>query len=243
MLLQYFDKYVSAGLRPIAVHKDSKRPVGEAWNLNWTVERWRPHFESGQYNMGILLGDIVDVEGDTEEANDLLERMIDGASRPKFRSSKSIHNLFINPDPKLTRLVVGGIEFRANLHQSVVPPSTHSDGRNYNWLAGSIFPIPPMPPELRAFYERNKKTDEPKPRRRIVRSAPRQKKDHAKTQCKTCLNKYFIHKKRLMLEVRVFQSIGCSWMCRECRKMDVRESVRHLRLDLEKQEIQMRCRG
>ena len=99
-ILNFFDKYVAAGLRPIAVYCDTKKPIIAGWNENWTIERWRPYFENGNYNMGILLGNIVDVEGDTEEANDLLERMIDGALRPKFRSSKSIHNLFINPDPK-----------------------------------------------------------------------------------------------------------------------------------------------
>jgi len=230
-ILAFFDKYTAAGLRPIAVHPDTKKPIAVGWNENWSVERWRPHFQTGNYNMGILLGDIVDVEGDTEEANDLLERMIDGAIRPKFRSSKSIHNLFINPDPNLTRLVVGGIEFRAHKHQSVVPPSIHEDGTQYNWLFGSKFPIPPMPPELLNFYLRNKKQPEivkvlNKSKKRTLR---RKKSNHINTQCNNCLNKYFMHKKRLMLEVRVLQSMNSRWLCRGCRKIDLRDNVRELR--------------
>ena len=160
--------------------------------------------------MGILLGNIVDVEGDTEEANDLLERMIDGALRPKFRSSKSIHNLFINPDPNLTRLVVGGIEFRAHKHQSVVPPSIHEDGTRYHWLSGSTFPIPVMPPELLSFYLRNKKSSQTIPvvKKTKKRTVRRKRSNYTQTRCNSCLNKYFMHKKRLMLEVRVLQSMN-----------------------------------
>ena len=73
------------------IYKKTKTPIESAWNKNWSVERWRHLFTSGDYNMGILLGDIVDVEADSEEANDLLERIIDGCQRPRFRSSKSIH--------------------------------------------------------------------------------------------------------------------------------------------------------
>ena len=116
-MIRFFDKYVELGLKPIPIYHNSKTPVASKWNENWSVKRWRPYFEESEYNIGILLGDIIDVEGDSEEANDLLERMIDGCERPRFRSSKSVHNLFINPDPSLTRFVFNGIEFRAHKHQ------------------------------------------------------------------------------------------------------------------------------
>lgn len=234
LLLKYFDKYVDAGLKPIAVHIKHKCPLGDAWNQKWDISRWRPFFEdtSKQYNMGILLGDIVDVEGDTEDANDLIERMIDGVPHPKFRSSKSIHHLFQTPDPELTRIVTGGIEFRGHRHQSVVPPSIHSEGMKYQWLEGSKMPVPKMPEELANFYFNNKKEKKEKivaykkPKRRT-------KVGHTRTECRICKNSFFIHKKRLMLEVRSFQEYDLPWMCHGCREIDMREPCRKLRKNLQ----------
>lgn len=232
-LLAYFDKYVELGLKPIPVYKDSKKPISHGWNESWSPERWRNCFLKDEYNMGILLGDIVDVEGDTEEANDLLVRMIDGVDCPRFRSSKSIHYLFKNPDPALTRRVFNGIEFRGHRHQSVVPPSIHNDGKLYCWLEGSKFPIPPMPTDLLNFYKicvAEKPTYIPKIKQKVkVRT------DYTRTQCNTCLNKYYMNKKRLMLEVRAFQKMNQRWMCRSCRKVDIREICRQVRLDIRHQ--------
>ena len=87
-LIRYFDKYVEIGLKPIPIYKFQKCPVSDGWNKDWSIDRWRPYFNTNELNIGILLGDIIDVEGDSDEANDLLERMIDGCSRPRFRSSK-----------------------------------------------------------------------------------------------------------------------------------------------------------
>jgi hypothetical protein len=237
-LLKFFDKYVELGLKPIAVYKDSKKPVCQGWNEDWSSDRWRDYFKTNDYNMGILLGDIVDVEGDTEEANDLLQRMIDGICCPKFRSSKSIHNLFLNPDPNLTRRVFNNIEFRGNRHQSVVPPSIHTEGNCYSWLEGSKFPIPPMPEELLNFYLKNcfekpKQEQKQKPASRKIRI----KDGHTKTHCNCCSNKYFIHKKRLMLEVRAFRNFNLKWLCRSCREIDLRESCREIRKELNRQDV------
>ncbi len=227
---RFFDLYLALGLRPIALYPGSKCPMGNAWNEGWTPEKWRPMFES-PCNMGILLGEIVDVEGDTEDANDLLERMIDGARRPMYRSSKSIHNLFINPDPGLTRLVAHGIEFRAWNHMSVVPPSIHLDGKKYSWLQGSSFPIPTMPGELLEFYKKNI--------RQGSRVAPAVKtskskglrRDQRYTECNRCKKKFVINKRRLVLEVRASRLLGCLWMCRGCRPFDIREACRSIRED------------
>lgn len=230
-MIAYFDKYVELGLKPIPVYRDSKKPISQGWNESWSAERWRDYFSQDEFNMGILLGDVVDVEGDTDEANDLLSRMIDGVDCPRFRSSKSVHYLFQNPDPNLTRRVFSDIEFRGHRHQSVVPPSIHIDGKSYLWLEGSKFPIPPMPEELLSFYRLSvsqKPTYIPKPR-----AKKKFRKDLIKTQCNTCLNKYFMHKKRLMLEVRVFQSMNQKWMCRSCRKIDLRDLCRQFRRDID----------
>ena len=236
-LLTFFDKYVALGLKPIAVFKDSKKPACQGWNEDWSIERWREYFLTDEYNMGILLGDIVDVEGDTNEANDLLQRMIDGVPCPKFRSSKSVHYLFQNPLPDLTRKVFDGIEFRGHRHQSVVPPSIHSDGNFYAWLEGSKFPVPPMPDELLSFYHRNN-TEKPQaiPRKRIRQ---KKNKDYSKTQCNCCQKHFMMHKKRLVLEVRSLRTLNLKWMCRSCREIDLRQMCRDIRKQMDRQDQQI----
>lgn len=227
-MIQLFDKYVSLGLRPIPIYKKTKTPLEVSWNKDWSINRWRHYFASCDYNMGILLGDIVDVEADSPEANDLLERIIDDCPRPRFRSSKSIHNLFINPDPKLTRLVVNGIEFRGNLHQSVIPPSYHEDGSKYLWISGSKFPIPEMPDELKRFYFQNKELR--KPKRKKQKPPPRKLKEgFVFTICNHCKKQIYINKNRLLLEVQAFKIHNILWHCRDCKPFDVRNDCRKIR--------------
>ena len=229
-LLNYFDKYVSLGLKPIAVYKDSKKPVCASWNENWSKDRWRPYFQDDQYNMGVLLGDIIDVEGDTEEANDLLLRMIDNSSCPKFKSAKSTHYLFLNPDPHLTRKVFNGIEFRGHRHQSVLPPSVHNEGQPYCWLESSKFPVPPMPDGLLEFYRRNsleRPQYVPKPK-----TKRRQKEGFIWTPCNKCQKKFFMNKIRLMLEVRAYQKLNLRWMCRSCSPQSIKELCREVRQEV-----------
>ena len=109
-LVGFFDEYVQCGLQPIAIYKGDKCPIGKLWNQNWSVQRWRPMFEqTNDLNMGILLGNIVDVEGDTDQANENLSDMIGDLPHPMFKSSKSIHHIFLNPDENLTRKVMNGI--------------------------------------------------------------------------------------------------------------------------------------
>lgn len=227
-MLKFFDFYVSQGLKPIAVYKRSKRPVGKGWNKNWSVSKWRPCFETDRYNMGIILGDVVDVEGDCPESNALLLELIGDVARPKWGSSKSTHNLFLSPDPYLTRVVVHGIEFRGKNHQSVVPPSSHKDGPVYGWLSGSVWPPPPMPPALKQFYLDNK------PSIRRHRAKKRLKDGFIRTHCNICKGGFFIHERRLLLEVRAFQEYRLPWMCHGCREIDMRDSCRRLRKEMEK---------
>lgn len=218
---KWFEIYIQVGLQPIAVFKEKKHPVGKGWELNWTAEKWRPYFDiEDAYDMGILLGDIIDVEGDTLEANDLLMQMTEFTPHPMFRSQKSTHHLFLNPYPKLTIDKFNGMEFRANKHQSVVPPSTHKSGAKYGWLAGSKFKIPEMPHELMCYYELNSSK---------FKTTNQIKSGHAQIVCKICKEIYFIHKKRLFLESCAFKKLKLPWMCHGCREFDVRESCRSIR--------------
>lgn len=223
-MLHYFDGYVEIGLRPIAVFRKTKQPVGVKWNENWSVSRWRPYFEleNDAYNMGVLLGNICDVECDNKESNEILNSLVEGTPHPIFESNRSLHHLFINPDPGLTATTLMGIEFRANRVFSVFPPSVHETGKIYQFLRDSKFPIPQMPPNLREFYFSHKKS-------RILYPRTKIKKDHIKTICKICGGTKYLHKKRLILEVKAFQEKDSVWMCHKCRKIDVREACRRLR--------------
>jgi hypothetical protein len=223
--LKWFDNYVKTGLKPIAIYKGTKRPVGKGWNLNWSIERWRKFFENNNdYNMGILLGDVVDVEGDTKEANELLVKLIGGQPHPMFSSSKSIHHLFWNPDPDLTCRKFNGIEFRAHSVQSVVPPSIHEEGAKYQWL-NSGFILTDMPEALRDYYLEN--TKESPHSKQSPRS--KTKKGYTKTECKICKSFFYIHRKRLVLEVQALREYKLPWMCHGCREIDVRDSCRVIR--------------
>ena len=174
----------------------------------------------------MLLGDIIDVEGDSKEANDLLIKLIGDIPHPTFKSSKSIHHLFKNPLPNINRFVYGKIEYRAYGHHSVVPPSTHESGSSYEWLNHNRLVFPELPKQLIDFYEQNKKEKyKTKPKDKC-------KLNHCKTECKICKQYFYIHKKRLFLEVKAFQELGVLWSCRKCRKNDIRDLCRKVRQNL-----------
>lgn len=223
-MLNYFDSYVSIGLQPIPVYRNSKQPIGMEWNRNWSVNRWRNFFElkGDEYNIGILLGQIVDVEADTEEANELLEHILDDTPHPAFESNRSIHHLFLTPDINLTVSKIKGIEFRGNKVFSVVPPSIHESGNEYQFLKNSKFPVPEMPKGLRNYYWQNKKI-------KLKNNKIILKDGHKRTICNICRKKKFIHKKRLILEVRAFRKYNLLWSCQDCRTLDLREDCRKIR--------------
>ncbi len=220
MLTEFFDAYHKMGLKIIPLYPCSKVPIGKGWNQDWDAERSRIIFERcPKSNMGMLLGEIVDVEADTDEANVLLTQLIGQYPHPSYTSSRSIHHLFVNPDPNLTIEKFDGIEFRANKHQSVLPPSHHEDGTPYKWVKGSVFPIPALPDSLFSFYKEKSG----------FMKKPFMKPDHIKPWCSVCKLRKLMHKKRYALEQEAFATLGYKWMCHQCREFDVRELCRKLR--------------
>jgi Bifunctional DNA primase/polymerase, N-terminal len=227
MMLKYFDLYVKYGLKPIAVYRNSKQPIGKNWNDDWSPEKWRKYFVfNDEYNMGIILGDILDIEGDTEEANTIINNMTKNIIHPMFRSSKSIHHLFRSPDKNFRVWKFQGLEFRGCRHQSVVPPSKHQNGESYNWLKGSVLEVPEIPSELWQYYLCNRTIEKNKTQNK------RTKKGYVKTECKNCFNMFFIHKKRLFLEVKAFQEKGKLWMCHGCRNLNIKNICRKIRKNI-----------
>ena len=214
-ILSQFDELVEKGIQVIPLWHNTKVPMCKGWT-NWdkdasreTLQRWP------EANIGILLGKVIDVEGDSRAANDKILSLIGNYPHPSYNSTKSIHHLFLNPDPKLNILKHRDIEFRAHKHQSVLPPS-HHQGVHYQWTDVCEFPIPEMPESLYQFYKTIKKAK----RRKVI------KPGHIMVRCGKCAKKNFVHKKRFELELSVFKKLGDKWQCRYCRELDLRPICR-----------------
>jgi hypothetical protein len=221
-ILEYFDLLVGHGFKIIPLRASSKRPLCAGWT-DWDRAKCRYSFNRyPDCNIGILLGDIVDVEGDSEEANDKICNLIGSAAHPQYSSSKSTHHFFINPDPTLTIFKFNDIEFRGHRHQSVIPPSSFIGGVTYQWLDTFDYKIPPMPSSLLKYYwmMRRKGKSDLKP-------------GHKRITCSVCAQKAYIHKKRFALELISFRDMGRNWECHKCRTVDLRSACRKLRKKLE----------
>lgn len=218
-ILDHFDALTARGLQIIPLRSNSKIPMCKGWVKRWDREIVRSKFEQfPDANLGLLLGNIIDVEGDSDEANQRLLDLIGDYAHPCYSSTKSIHHLFLTPDLKLRHFRMGEIEFRGFGHQSVIPPS-HHQGTEYRWLKTFRFPVPIMPTRLRVFYE----TSAYKHRLNL-------KPGHIRVWCYTCKQEQLLHRKRWGLEVEVFRLLARKWDCQNCRELDLRPACRLLRL-------------
>jgi hypothetical protein len=218
--LDYLEIYNRVELQVVPLFPRSKIPVKKNWTAGGNLE-WSRNYLRGNpdANLGLLLGRVVDVEGDTPEANYRLDDLTTETPHPFYRSSRSIHHLFLNPDPKLTIVKADGIEFRGKGHQSVLPPSIHENGKKYSWLDGSAFPIPAMPPRLLQYYLQHK----------AVAKRPKLKPGHIRVWCSHCEKQVYLHNKRYCLEKIAFADLGSRWECHSCREVDVRQACREIR--------------
>jgi len=135
--------------------KFRKRPVGTDWGLKATDDEEsliRRFDKRPDANIGVLLGKypegskipgVIDVEFDCEEGRVTAERIFGSNTfTPTYKSARSVHRLFLWNDafPPEQKLAIEGLEVRlgggAKQTQSVLPPSTHEDGREYQWLPG-----------------------------------------------------------------------------------------------------------
>lgn len=221
-----FDRLVGEGIQPIALHPDSKVPIIKSWNKDWNEIEQREHVKRPLTNIGILLGDIVDVEGDSVKANETIAKLVGDYPHPVYKSKKSFHHLFINPDPELRILIYKSIEFRGIDHQSVVPPSK-VNGVLYEWIYQE-FPIPKMPDALLRFYNEIKDRRSSK---NIIVKAGRQR-----PYCSKCRKQCFIHNQRLRFELMAFKEHNLEWQCHKCREIDIRPRVREIKKVVQKNE-------
>lgn len=216
-ILRQFDELVGRGIQVIPLRFNSKVPMCKGWTT-WDRQNARETLQRfPEANIGILLGNIIDVEGDSREANDRILNLIGDYPHPSYCSTKSIHHLFLNPDPTLKILKYRDMEFRGFKHQSVLPPSRH-EGIHYQWTDSCEFPVPEMPKELLQFYRNLKKG-----KQRIV------KPGHVMVRCAKCGKKNFLHKKRFGLELTIFKRLAKKWECKQCRELDLRPFCRENR--------------
>lgn len=217
-IIDHFDMLTNNGIKVIPLYENSKIPLCKNWTIDWNKNILRQKLRKyPTSNIGILLGEIIDVEGDNEWANKLISNLIGNCEHVSYQSSKSTHHLFLNPDRTLRRFVWKGIEFRGWGHQSVLPPSQHH-GTQYKWNHFLNFIIPEMPDRLLDFYKTKRYS------KKIL------KKDHVAIQCNDCKKTRFLHRKRYLLELEILKI----WTCRYCRVVDIRPDCRKLRKSIRK---------
>lgn len=216
-ILAWYDNYVGQGIQPIPLYPQSKAPFMKKWNIFWDEEYVRSILaKKRNSNIGIKLGSIMDVEGDTPSANRRLLRITKNCPHPMYSSSKSIHHLFLNPNPSAGILKFEGIEFRGKNCQSVLPPSHHSNGEKYIWLPQSRFPIPKMPKSVLELFKLAQRASDKKPGSKEI-------------NCHNCNYDFSLHYKRLRLEVKAFRILKQKWQCHKCRTVDIRPLCRVIR--------------
>jgi len=190
----------------------------KGWNQKYSFNRIEKFLKlnPGNYNFGILLGDVIDIEGDSSDANAFLQELFKDIPHAIYKSSKSTHHLFRMGSQTFTRIICNTIEFRGHGHQSVVPPSIHEDGTKYNWVSKKyhVNDLTFLPKDLEIKIKRFKS-------RNLNFTKPHSKK----ILCAECRQVCFVNKRRLLLEIDVVKSMDKKWMCHKCRPYDTRPQL------------------
>lgn len=215
-----FERLTALGLKITPLHPGTKVPILTGWT-NWNYQQVKKAIsQNDQVNFGVVLGDIMDVEGDSEKANAKISKLIGDYKHPVYCSQKSFHHFFQSPDPSLTIIKKQSVEFRGAKHQSVIPPSKLLSGTKYEWIVGLDCPIPPMPPKLLQYLKSliGEKIA-PKPHSQAI-------------LCFKCNKTNYINKKRFALESEYLRQTKQRWMCHSCRDYDLRRICRELRRNI-----------
>jgi hypothetical protein len=133
----------SEGFRPVAIHPNSKRPVGNDWQTVVRNEHDFPRHFSGRRGLGVVTGvaGLTDIDQDCAEARALARFLLPQTPRRHGRKSAPDSHWFYtcDPLPKSMKFVDPDllkanpdnatiIEIRAAGRQTVVPPSIHPSG-------------------------------------------------------------------------------------------------------------------
>lgn len=148
------------GCRFVRLARREKRPLGAGWQHKATgdmeaVDSW---YAAGS-NVGLLLGPasgVVDVEYDDPAGREQLAAFgILDIPTPTWRSARGEHRLF-RWEPWMPAAAVvhaDDLEIRigGRAAQSVLPPSRHPDGSQYQWIIRPVdCPIAAFPAQLLA---------------------------------------------------------------------------------------------
>jgi hypothetical protein len=219
-LRKIFRTYLDLGYQPILLFPKTKQPILKDWNKKYDSA---PYFEilkqRKNFNLGLLLGELLDIEGDNKTANYFLNNLFKDIIHPTFSSYKSTHHLFRSRNNSyFTRFVNSGIEIRSHQHQSVAPPSKHAEmDYVYTWTSPPthIFEIPVLTEEL-----------EFKIKRFCGLGSTITKPNQQEVWCGICTKKCFCNKIRLEKEINYFKSMNLKWTCHKCRPKSTKEIIK-----------------
>jgi hypothetical protein len=222
--LKTFLSYKRLGYKIIPLYENSKIPMFNKWQENYSYDKIENIIKttSQKINFGIVLGDIIDLEGDCVSSNKLLDEILKNINHPTFISNKSRHHLFRSNIKNLTKVVFNGIEARGYRHQSVIPPSLHITGCRYEWET-DVIPYSQIP-ELPSFLETKIISLIPSFTKKINKN--NLKPNHSKVLCCKCNEFAMLNNKRLEKEIHIFNMNNFKWMCIKCRPFDLRKLIK-----------------
>lgn len=211
-----FLKYLDFGYKPILLHQNTKIPIFYGWQKKYNYKTYYDLLikSDKKYNIGFLLGNIVDIEGDTEEANEILNRYFLVKNHPIYKSKKSYHHLFKNSYRNISRIQINNFEIRGFSHQSVVPPSNVDSSENYIWIE-DLMPFNELP-EIPIDFAKDFKISSFK-----TNFKRETDKNKSGIWCFSCKNKFFLNKQLLNIQLQKFKLINEKWKCKNCKKISI----------------------
>jgi len=205
------EEYVKLGWILIPLKTNSKHPFQKNWpetketNLQYFVEH-------PDCNVGLLLGEIIDIEADDKQSNEILKSKLKNAPpHPVYKSARSTHHLFSN-HKKLNADKIKGVEFRSYKRCSTLPPSS-VNGVRYEWITDPSTPLPNLLERLLAFYDYAKG-------KRIIQ--------YEKPYCASCGKQIYRNEVRFNKEIKAFRHLQMKWICVKCRTKALQEQIKEL---------------
>lgn len=202
-LFYWFDYYTKTlNWKIVPCKINTKIPLINEWNSNYNLEEAKEIIvrEKGNCNLSLLLGNVIDVENDSESAKQKIDKLTKNFSHPCYRSSKSTHHLFYTK-LKINRYFKNCIDIRGFGHLSLLPPSIAKDNSIYKW---NNLPT-----------KKNFVTLLPKSIVDLVLDA-NQRNLHL---CKVCKKSFFVCEKKYQKELdvnkRLLHTFG--WKCNKCK--------------------------
>ena len=209
-----FEKYLDFGYKPILLHHNTKIPIFFGWQKKYNYKTYYDLLNNSnkKYNIGFLLGEIVDIEGDTEEANEILNRYFLTINHPIYKSKKSYHHLFKNSYRNISRIQINNFEIRGFSHQSVVPPSNVDYAQeDYIWTEDLIHfnELPEIPKDFTLDFKISS----------LKTNIKKNKHDKSKSGiwCYVCKNKFLLNKQLLNTQIKKFKLTNQKWKCKICK--------------------------